>query len=53
MCSGEVPGPIKGTPIYPQGYTPFHKVIYEVGEIAVMKYDHAGLWVVSIETIEL
>ena len=53
VCSGELPGPIEGTPMYPQGYTPSDKVIYEVHEIAVMKYDHTGLWVVGILDVNL
>ena len=53
MCFREPPGPVEGAPIYPQGYVPFHEVVYEAGEIAVVKNDNAGSWVVCIKKIEL
>ena len=52
MCSRELPGPIERASIYPQGCVPFHEIVYEVGETAVMKNNNAGLWVVGIETTE-
>ena len=52
MCFRELPGPIEGVPIYPQGYIPFREIVYEVSEIAVMQNDDTSLWVVGVETIE-
>ena len=53
MGSREPPGSIEGVPINPQWYVPPHKIIYENGEIAIVKNNNAGLWVVGIETVEL
>ena len=53
VCFREPPGPIEGAPIYPQGDIPFHEVVYEMGETAVIKNDNTGLWVVCIKAIEL
>ena len=53
MGSRELPGPIEGAPINPQWYVPLHKIVYEIGEITVVKNNDASLWVVGIETVEL
>ena len=51
MCSREPPGPVEGAPINPQRYVPLHEIIYEMGEIAIMKNDDS--WVVGLGTVEL
>ena len=53
MCSREPPGPVEGAPINPQRYVPLHEIVYEMGEIAIVKNDDAGSWVVGVETVEL
>ena len=53
MCSREPPGPVEGAPINPQRYVPLHEIVYEMGEIAIVKNNDTGSWVVGVETVEL